>query len=309
MEILNNIWMAISTPDEGLINIILTIGSIIENLFTMLLFLSILKIKSNNKQKLLYVILMSVVSFVTRFIIPEPFNIFFNYFMMLFFISFIFKLSILNAIIASVSSAITFGIVGFLVANTYMTILHISSEQLSSIPIYRLGYLFSMYIIVMLIILILKNRDLKLSLIDNVDTKNKILIFMNLFLGILTLIIQSTLMFYFIDSFPLIITLLSFVSLLAYLSISIYSLTRALKLSLTTKKLQSAEAYNNTLRILHDNVRGFKHDFDNIVTTIGGYIKTNDMEGLKNYYSQLEDDCQRVNNLYILNPDIVNNDV
>jgi len=160
----------------------------------------------------------------------------------------------------------------------------------------------------MLIILILKNRDLKLSLIDNVDTKNKILIFMNLFLGILTLIIQSTLMFYFIDSFPLIITLLSFVSLLAYLSISIYSLTRALKLSLTTKKLQSAEAYNNTLRILHDNVRGFKHDFDNIVTTIGGYIKTNDMEGLKNYYSQLEDDCQRVNNLYILNPDIVNND-
>lgn len=308
MEILNNIWMAISTPDEGLINIILTIGSIIENLFTMLLFLSILKIKSNNKQKLLYVILMSVVSFVTRFIIPEPFNIFFNYFMMLFFISFIFKLSILNAIIASVSSAITFGIVGFLVANTYMTILHISSEQLSSIPIYRLGYLFSMYIIVMLIILILKNRDLKLSLIDNVDTKNKILIFMNLFLGILTLIIQSTLMFYFIDSFPLIITLLSFVSLLAYLSISIYSLTRALKLSLTTKKLQSAEAYNNTLRILHDNVRGFKHDFDNIVTTIGGYIKTNDMEGLKNYYSQLEDDCQRVNNLYILNPDIVNND-
>jgi len=151
MEILNNIWMAISTPDEGLINIILTIGSIIENLFTMLLFLSILKIKSNNKQKLLYVILMSVVSFVTRFIIPEPFNIFFNYFMMLFFISFIFKLSILNAIIASVSSAITFGIVGFLVANTYMTILHISSEQLSSIPIYRLGYLFSMYIIVMIL--------------------------------------------------------------------------------------------------------------------------------------------------------------
>ena len=77
---------------------------------------------------------------------------------------------------------------------------------------------------------------------------------------------------------------------------------------MTTQKLESAEAYNNTLRILHDNVRGFKHDFDNIVTTIGGYIRTEDMEGLKNYYVQLEDDCQRVNNLYILNPEIVNND-
>lgn len=58
---------------------------------------------------------------------------------------------------------------------------------------------------------------------------------------------------------------------------------------------------------MHDSVRGFKHDFDNIVTTIGGYINTNDMGGLKNYYSQLEEDCSRVNNLYILNPDNINN--
>ena len=80
-----------------------------------------------------------------------------------------------------------------------------------------------------------------------------------------------------------------------------------MSLSTTTKKLESAEEYNKTLHILHDNVRGFKHDFDNIVTTIGGYIKTNDMEGLEKYYSQLQEDCSKVNNLYILNPDIINN--
>ena len=37
----------------------------------------------------------------------------------------------------------------------------------------------------------------------------------------------------------------------------------------------------------------------NIVTTIGGYIKTEDMEGLEKYYLELEDDCERVNNLYV----------
>ena len=58
---------------------------------------------------------------------------------------------------------------------------------------------------------------------------------------------------------------------------------------------------------MHDNVRGFKHDFDNIVTTIGGYVKTNDMDGLRKYYLQLEGDCQKVSNLYILNPEIINN--
>ena len=54
-----------------------------------------------------------------------------------------------------------------------------------------------------------------------------------------------------------------------------------------------------------DDVRAFKHDFDNIVTTIGGYIMTNDMEGLKQYYLELESDCQRVNNLCILDPSII----
>lgn len=31
------------------------------------------------------------------------------------------------------------------------------------------------------------------------------------------------------------------------------------------------------------------------------------MEGLKKYYVQLEHDCEKVNNLYILNPDSINN--
>lgn len=31
------------------------------------------------------------------------------------------------------------------------------------------------------------------------------------------------------------------------------------------------------------------------------------MEGLQKYYHQLEDDCQKVNNLYVLNPKLINN--
>ena len=86
----------------------------------------------------------------------------------------------------------------------------------------------------------------------------------NLVLGLFTLIIQLIITIYYTDKLPIIITFLSFLSLLAYFSISIYSLTRIMKLTLTTRKLESAEEYNNTLRILHDNVRAFKHDFDNI---------------------------------------------
>ena len=36
-------------------------------------------------------------------------------------------------------------------------------------------------------------------------------------------------------------------------------------------------------------------------------INTDDIEGLKKYYVQLEQDCEKVNNLYLLNPDSINN--
>ena len=164
-----------------------------------------------------------------------------------------------------------------------------------------------MYFISFILISILKLKNFKINLLEDIDTKNKHIILTNFIFGIFSIIVQACLLFYYIDTLPMIITFLSCISLLGYFSISIYSLTRVLKLNLTTRKLEISEEYNKTLHILHYNFRGFKHDFDNIVTTIGGYVRTNDMEGLKSYYVQLEDDCQRVNNLYLLNPEVINN--
>ena len=79
------------------------------------------------------------------------------------------------------------------------------------------------------------------------------------------------------------------------------------KLITTTLELQSAEEYNKSLSVLYDTVKGFKHDFDNIVSTINGYIETDDMDGLKSYFIKFHTDCQRTNNIAKLNPSIINN--
>lgn len=308
MEILNNLWMAISMPNEKLVSILLIPAIFIENFLIMLLFISLLKIQPNNKQKITYLLTMSIISLFTMFLIPSPFNIFINFFIPIIVAYVIFKESLLKTAASIAISLIEFNLIGILILNPYITAFHISSEILNVVPIYRILYMSIMYLITILIIIILKMRKLTLHFSENIDKKNKYIIIANLFFGILAIIIQSIALFYYVDKLPILITSFSSISLLVYFSISIYSLTRIFKLILTTRKLESAEEYNNTLRILHDNVRGFKHDFDNIVTTIGGYIRTNDMDGLKKYYEQLEDDCQRVNNLYILNPDVVNND-
>ncbi len=308
MEFLNNIWIAISTPNEGLLNILLIPAGIIENLLIMYLFISILGISASKKQKITYVILMSCISLVSMYFIPTPYNLFINYFTMILTAYLVFKITFLKSSISIVVSALIFNLVGGLILNPFITLLNISSDDLLVIPIYRISYILLMYVSVIAIILIIRYRSFKLLFLEDLDNKNKAIIFINLIIGIFTLIVQLLITFYYVNTLPIIVTFLSFLSLLAYFIISIYTLTRIMKLTLTTRKLQSAEEYNNTLRILHDNVRGFKHDFDNIVTTIGGFIRTNDMKGLEQYYLQLEDDCQRVNNLYILNPEVVNND-
>lgn len=86
-----------------------------------------------------------------------------------------------------------------------------------------------------------------------------------------------------------------------------YSILRTNKLEQTTKDLETEKIYNKTLSILHDNIRCFKHDFNNIIQVIGGYIDLKDIDGLTNYYQSLLKECKLNNNLNLLNPETINN--
>lgn len=307
MEVLNNVWTALTTENEGLMKILTIPPLFIEIPLIMYMFIFILQLSATKAQKIVYVLLASITGLVCNFIIPSPFNVIINYGLTIIFIYYIFKLSLLKSFIAMIIPAVIIVLVGVFISNPFLAILKINYEQASNIPIYRYLYLFISYLILLVIDIILKNRSITITILDELDKKNKYMLFANLVFGLLAIILQLFLTVYYIDALPIIITIVSSLSLLAYFGISIYSLTRVIKLITTTQELQSAEAYNKSLSILHDSVRGFKHDFDNIVATIGGYVKTEDMEGLKKYYLELEEDCQKVNNIATLNPSIINN--
>ena len=307
MELLNNIWNTLTTPNEMLTSLLTIPLFFIENLLILYLILSIFKIEINRKMKIIYVIISSFVSIISNFLIPSPINMIFNYIALFLLIYLIFSMGKTKTLIAIILPTSIFALLSSLISNPYITILNITLDDLLTIPIYRIFYLGIVYLSIFLMILILKHNHFKWDTLNNLSKKTSHIILINLCLGFFTIIIQLIITAFYIDKLPIWITFLAFITLLSYFAISLYSLTRVIKLASTTQKLQNAEEYNKTLSILHDNVRGFKHDFDNIVTTIGGYVKTNDMEGLKKYYVQLEDDCQKVNNLYVLNPKLINN--
>ena len=307
MEILSNIWNILTTENEMMTKIINAPTTIIEIWLGFLLFTSILKINYTHFQKLIVIIVLSLVSMVTEFFIPQPFSIFINYMLMLTTLKLVLKISFFKSLFCTIVPSIVFALTIGLLLKPFLIITKLTYNQISNVAIYRLIYNFILYIITYALIILIKNIKLQLHYIADFSFKNKRTIFFNLIFGFFTLCIQLTITVFYTDILPVIINFLSFISLFAYFFISFYSLNKTMKLQVTTENLETAENYNETLTYLYDNVKAFKHDFDNMVFVLGGFIENNDINKLKKYYRNLEKDCERVNNIALLNPKLINN--
>lgn len=274
MDILNNIWTAISTPNEGLIVLLsIPITLFIEIPLTFWLIVTFFNVRYSKKQCILYISMTGIIAIITMYFLGWPFNIILNYVSAFIILFFVMKLNFIKSLIASIFPSIIFNLLGNLPLNPYLTLLNITYEQSMTVPIYRFIFAISMYLIVFIFILIIKYNHITFKILDNFDKKNKSIIILNFLFGFFNIIMQCILTINYIDILPVAFTFFNFVCLLIYFGLSFFSLAKVISLVTTTQKLESAEEYNKTLHILHDSVRGFKHDFDNIVTTIGGYIK------------------------------------
>lgn len=307
MEIFNNLIQTLTTPNEDLANMLCNPLIFIEMYVSMLLFTTILNIKTTRKQRIAYVIVASILGLFSRLLITAPYNTIINILILPFLVYFILKGNLLSSIIAQFIPFVITALIEPFIAKIYLICFGTNYSEAMFTPIYRLFIMLLVYSIMFIIYLICKNFSLTLKSLNSLDKSSKLLLFINSFLGILAISMQYYLVNFYSDNLPLLITIFSLFTLLIYFIISFYSLTRTTKLELTKQDLEETKLYNKTLTILHDNMRCFKHDFNNILQAIGGYIQINDMDGLKNYYKQILKDCDKVNNLYVLSPDVINN--
>ena len=86
--------------------------------------------------------------------------------------------------------------------------------------------------------------------------------------------------------------------------LSIINKRKELKNEISIKKL---EERNKNLLEVSDDVRCFKHDFNNIMQAINGYIDVRDMDALKKYFYSLIKECHHVNIMEMLNYQVLDN--
>lgn len=307
MEILQIIWTWLTTTNPNAITLISVPFTFIEVLISMLLFTIILNIKITKKQGLLYVISISLYIIISRLFIPGPFNAFLNVAAFFFGNIFILKSNVFKGLIILLVPFIITALLESVFSKVYYSIFLIDYILATTIPIHRIMISLSIYSIEFIIYLILKYYKLNFGKLEIFNSKKKTLLMLNTLLGIILIGTQIYIIYFYASVLPFYIVLLNIIGLVTYIIFNLYTIFTVSKLETTSTNLQEAQLYNKTLEILQDNTRAFRHDFSNILQGMVGYIDNNDMEGLKQYYSQLVEDIQHSNNLTTLSPKVVNN--
>ena len=307
MEIFKTIWTALTTENELLSNIIYLPIMFLETIINTLLFSTLLNIDIEGSKKNKYIVFTSILLYVISIFVPNPYKSFINLVILLFTIHYFFKTSIIKTILATIIPICFTVLCESVFMKLSFLLFNFNAQTIVAIPLYRFFISLCIEILILLIYLLIKYFKIKISILENMSKKNKIILIINFVVAILAITIQFIITGFYMKNLPWYIVIFSNISLIAYFLLSIYSLTKTTQLEVTALDLAQEKEHNKMLKLMQDDLHGFRHDFSNILCTIGGYVQVSDMEGLQKYYSQIQKDINKVNTLGTLNPDVINN--
>ena len=262
-------------------------------------------LKTSTKQNLLYISLLSLFTICLNFFTNTVYNIFIENIFNFLLIYFIFKMNIFKTFLTVLISILIFMFSYIFVFVPFMKIFNINYLIIQQIPVFTISFLLIFYAIVSLFLLAINYTRFNIMSLDYLSKKSKILfIFFNISSILILYIFFNNCLINDTENKNIIV---NYIFTIFYFTANILIYVLIEKYSSLKLKLDVSNNNNENLNNINDTLRAFKHDFANIVASIGGFISTNDMPGLKKYYSSLELDCEELNNLYSLNPELIKN--
>lgn len=74
----------------------------------------------------------------------------------------------------------------------------------------------------------------------------------------------------------------------------------------TQNELRLSELHNKTMISMVDGVRILKHDFNNIIQALSGYVSTKQYDKLEEHINSVMQECTNINNLSAITPELFN---
>ena len=156
MEIINNIITAFTTENPTWIKIQSIPLSFIELYVYMLLFTTVLNIKTTRKQRIIYVLITAIVAIICTFFIPKPFDNIITFVVGPVAVITIFKTGLLKGIFANLIPIFVVVIIEMVLIRVFYIIFKIEYTVGLNIPLYRLIANFTVYALLVLLSLLFK---------------------------------------------------------------------------------------------------------------------------------------------------------
>lgn len=307
MNIFQKITEGLMSPNEMLTNIITIPFFIIEAYIYINLFITFFDKSPSKKNKLICMLVFLLSGIFVRLLIPVPYNAIFN--IILFIISYkvLFNAKIIEAFIGVCIQFLLTALFEMISSQIYTLVFNRSYSEFANYPIYSILFMVIVYSCLFILLKLLKKFNINITLLKNINKKDSYIILGTTLLGFITVFLQLYISTFYNNLLPNIVILLGILCLISYFFISLFNIVKTKQLEVATIDNHNLQSYNDNLKSMYDNIRAFKHDFNNIVHAIGGYVRAKDMNGLSKYYTSLFDECNSINNLSALNPETVNN--
>lgn len=307
MNILQKITAGLMSPNEMLTSMLTVPGAIIEIVLYVNILFTLLSIKSSKRKKYLQILILSLIAATSKYLLPNPFGTLLNVLSILLSFILLYKTKLIETFIGIVFLLLIATLFEMISTQTYTLIFEIPYSEYANYPLYTLVFLLVVYLCLFVMYKLFKKFNINITLFKNLNKKDTITIFITLILGFITVFLQLYISTLYNNLLPNFVILLSMVCLIAYFFVSAFNIVKTKQLEIANRDIKNLKLYNNTLRVLYDNIRAFKHDFNNIMNGIGGYITAKDLDGLSKYYKSVFKECDNLNNLAALNPETINN--
>ena len=307
MNIFQKITEGLMSPNEMLTSLINIPAAIIESYIYVNLFITLFAKNTISKNKYKAIFTISFVGIFNRFLIPIPFNTIIN--IVIFIISY--KLFLGGKLVETfIGVAIQFlltTLFEMISSQIYTLAFNNSYSEFANYPIYSIIFMCIVYSCLFIMLKLFQKFNINITLFKNINKHDNFIILGTIILGFITVFLQLYISNFYNNLLPSFVILLSIICLIAYFFVSLFNIVKTKQLEVATIDNHNLQSYNDNLKSMYDNIRAFKHDFNNIVHAIGGYVRAKDMNGLSKYYNSLFDECNSINNLSALNPETVNN--
>ncbi|MFR8754585.1 MAG: hypothetical protein ACLVGD_05050 [Monoglobales bacterium] len=269
MNTIQKIMNILMKPNATLTSIISIPCTLIETIIYVNMCLVLLNIETTKKRKYLCIGFIFIISICLAFFIPSPYNSVCNTLIILLAFVLFFKTSILGAFIGFAIPFMLTALLEMISSQIYTLISNKPYAEAISLPLYYIAFLMVVYTCLTIMLVFFKHFKINTTLFTNLNKKDYFSILSTVILGFVTIFLQLYITAFYNNILPGFIILLSIMCLVAYVFVSIFNIIKTKQLEVANRDIKNLTLYNNTLKIMYDNIRAFKHDFHNIMNGIG----------------------------------------